>query len=200
MIGVRGKLRFHRDNKGRVVWLTGLSGSGKTTIAKALAEHLDDFFYHPFVLDGDNIRSGLNSDLDFSKDGRAENIRRIAEVANLFADAGVIVVVAFISPYREDRELARNIIGIDRFYEIYLDCPLKVCEERDVKGLYYKARQGKIANFTGISDPYEKPKHPDLSIKTHVLTPGECVDKIFTLITEKEKPWSGLKYLTHFVI
>lgn len=200
MIDVRGKLKFHRENKGRVVWLTGLSGSGKSTIAEALHTYLDDYFFHSFVLDGDIVRAGLNNDLGFSKEDRAENIRRIAEVARLFAEAGLIVIVAFISPYNKDRELASNIIGEDRFYEVFLDCPLSVCEERDVKGLYYKARQGLIKNFTGISDPYEKPQHPDLSLKTHVLTLDECVSKIFKLITEKEKPWSALKYLTHFAI
>jgi len=200
LIGVRDKIKFHRECAGRVIWLTGLSGSGKTTIAKAIHKQLDDFFYHSFVLDGDIVRDGLSKDLNFSKENRAENIRRIAEVAKLFADSGVIVTVAFISPYEEDRALARQIIGEERFYEVFLNCPLKVCEERDVKGLYYKARQGLIKNFTGVSDPYEKPKYSNLSLETHVLTLQECVDKVFKLISKKEKPWSGLKYLTHFVI
>ena len=148
------------------VWLTGLSGAGKSTLAFALERHLTGKGHACFVLDGDNVRHGLNRDLDFSAEHRAENIRRIAEVARLMNDAGLVVLSAFISPYRADRELACRIIGEDRFVEVYVATPMAICEQRDVKGLYQRARSGEIADFTGISAPYEPPENPMVTIDT----------------------------------
>ncbi|RMH64704.1 MAG: adenylyl-sulfate kinase [Calditrichaeota bacterium] len=155
------KLRQHAA----VFWLTGLSGSGKSTLAIALENALFELGYLTQILDGDNIRSGINNNLGFSEDDRRENIRRIAEVARLFVQCGVITINSFVSPTRAMRQQAREIIG-DDFYEIYVNAPLEVCEERDVKGLYKKARRGEIPNFTGIHQPYEAPTHPDLEINT----------------------------------
>ena len=152
------------------VWLTGLSGAGKSTLAFALEHNLSSKGHACFVLDGDNVRHGLNCDLGFSAEHRAENIRRIAEVARLMNDAGLIVLSAFISPYRTDRELARQIIGADRFIEVYVATPLAICEQRDVKGLYQRARSGDIANFTGINAPYEPPESPLATIDTSSTT------------------------------
>jgi adenylylsulfate kinase len=148
------------------VWMTGLSGSGKSTLAVALEKALWDRGAHAFVLDGDNVRHGLNKDLGFSPEDRNENIRRIGEVAKLFTDAGVINITAFISPYRADRDQARAIMAKGDFIEVYLECPLDVCEERDPKGLYKKARAGQIPEFTGISAPYESPLEPEITIHT----------------------------------
>jgi adenylyl-sulfate kinase len=150
--------------RGAVVWLTGLSGSGKSTVAQALAEVLSRAGHNAYVLDGDRLRTGLNADLGFSPDDRAENIRRAGEVAALFADAGVIAIAAFISPYRVGRDAARRAAGAQRFIEVFLDTPIKECERRDPKGLYRRARAGEIADFTGISAPYEPPPDPDLHI------------------------------------
>jgi adenylyl-sulfate kinase len=145
------------------LWFTGLSGSGKSTIANAVEQRLNrEFKAHTYLLDGDNIRSGLNSDLGFSLPDRAENIRRLGEVARLFVDAGLIVLTAFISPLRADRDRARQIVHPGRFIEIYVECPLEICERRDPKGLYQKARQGTVKDFTGISSPYEPPVKPEL--------------------------------------
>ena len=152
-------------HKSRVIWFTGLSGSGKSTIANATEKLLHDMGIHTYILDGDNVRMGLNKDLGFSPEDRTENIRRITEVSNLFADAGILVLTAFISPYIEDRESARKVIGED-FVEVFVDTPLDVCESRDPKGLYKKARSGEIKGFTGIDAPYEEPTNPELSIKT----------------------------------
>jgi adenylyl-sulfate kinase len=140
--------------RGQVLWFTGLSGSGKSTLANEVEQVLHTAGRHTFLLDGDNLRHGLNGDLGFSEADRTENIRRVAEVAKLMADAGLIVLTAFVSPFAADREKARRIVGPDRFVEIYVDCPLEVCESRDVKGLYAKARQGLIPDFTGISSPF----------------------------------------------
>ena len=164
--------------KPRTLWFTGLSGSGKSTIAKLLEKTLVDNGRICFLLDGDNIRHGLNKDLGFSPEDRKENIRRIAEVAKLMNDAGLIVLTAFISPYREDRDMARQIIGDENFREIYVSTPLAACEERDPKGLYKKARAGQIKGFTGIDAPYEPPENPALVIETETLTPKDCVDAI----------------------
>jgi bifunctional enzyme CysN/CysC len=157
------------------VWLTGLSGSGKSTLAMELEKRLIEAGHACFVLDGDNVRQGLNRDLGFSPSDRKENIRRIAEVAKLFNDAGLFVVTAFISPYREDRDAAREIIGQDRFVEVYLNANLDVCEQRDPKGLYAKARAGQIAEFTGISAPYEPPMAPEVTIDTGVSAVDQSV-------------------------
>ena len=156
--------------KGVVLWFTGLSGSGKSTLARSLETNLFKQKRYVYVLDGDNIRHGLNKDLGFSPEHRKENIRRIAEVSSLFQDAGCIVMTAFISPYREDRDLARSLIPKDRFWEIYVSTSLKECERRDTKGLYKKARNNEIPNFTGISSPYEEPTKPELTIDTEELS------------------------------
>ena len=170
--------------KPQTLWFTGLSGSGKSTIAKLLEKTLIDNGKLCFLLDGDNIRHGLNKDLGFSPEDRKENIRRIAEVAKLMNDAGLIVLTAFISPYREDRDMARQIIGDENFREIYVSTPLAACEERDPKGLYKKARAGQIKGFTGIDAPYEPPENPALVIETETLTPKDCVDTIIDKILE----------------
>jgi adenylyl-sulfate kinase len=161
-----------------VVWLTGLSGSGKTTIARALEARLQAERQLVYVLDGDVIRRGLSSDLGFSDADRAENIRRAGHVAAMLADAGLIVITAFISPFRGDREQVREVIGAERFLEVFLDAPLDVCEQRDPKGLYAKARAGEIADFTGISSPYEPPETPALVLRTAEMDIDACVDAI----------------------
>ncbi len=157
----RAKLNGH---KAACLWFTGLSGSGKSTLANEVESELFKMGVHTYILDGDNIRHGLNKDLDFSELGRKENIRRIGEVAKLFVDAGLIVLTAFISPFREDRNNVRKLLGENEFIEIFVDADLETCEERDPKGLYKKARQGEISNFTGITSPYEKPENPELKI------------------------------------
>lgn len=155
-----------KNQRPAVVWLTGLSGAGKSTIANALELALVDAGRHTYLLDGDNVRLGLCKDLGFSDKDREENIRRIAEIANLFVDAGLITITAFISPFRRDRELAKQVIGADNFIEVYIDTPLAECERRDPKGLYDKARKGIIKNFTGIDSAYEAPESPQLRINT----------------------------------
>ena len=167
------------------IWMTGLSGSGKSSIAQELERRLHDEGRHVYVLDGDNLRFGLNRDLTFSRGDRSENIRRAAEVARLFNDAGTIVLVPIISPFREDRDRARAIVGADRFLEVYLSTPLSVCEARDVKGLYRKARAGEIAEFTGISSPYEVPEHPSFALDTSALGLVECADVLQRAIEAK---------------
>jgi bifunctional enzyme CysN/CysC len=162
--------------KGATFWLTGLSGSGKSTIAQAFEKRLIEAGHAAFILDGDNVRHGLNRDLGFSMDDRTENIRRISEVAKLFNQAGIIVITAFISPYRKDRQSAREIIGDGEFAEIFVDTPIEVCEQRDPKGLYKKARSGEIPQFTGITDPYEAPESPALHLRTEQLSPVQSVD------------------------
>lgn len=164
--------------KGAVLWLTGLSGSGKSTLAYAVEKRLSSMQKHCFVLDGDNIRLGLCKDLGFSPEDRNENIRRISEVAALFADAGVIALSSFISPYQKDRDAARSRIKDGAFIEVYLDVPVGVCEERDPKGLYKKARSGTIPNFTGVSAPYEAPESPELRVNTHKNDLDTCVDTV----------------------
>jgi bifunctional enzyme CysN/CysC len=155
-----------KNQKGKVIWFTGLSGSGKTTLANALEVELHSAGRHTYILDGDNIRSGLNHDLGFSDDDRAENIRRTAEVAKLMMDAGLIVICAFISPFQRERQMARQLIGSADFAEIYVNTPLAICEQRDVKRLYKKARAGVIPNMTGISSRYEPPENAELEIDT----------------------------------
>ncbi len=160
--------------KGKVIWLTGLSGAGKSTLANALDEALYRQGKRAYILDGDNIRHGLNKDLGFTQADRVENIRRVAEVAKLMLDAGLIVITAFISPFRSEREMARALIGNDRFMEVFLDTPLEVCELRDPKGLYRKARSGELPNMTGIDSPYEAPQQPDVRID-HSLDLADAV-------------------------
>lgn len=164
--------------KGCVLWLTGLSGSGKSTIAEALERELFNRGYFPQVLDGDNIRTGINKNLGFSVADRHENIRRIAEVAKLYLHSGIITITSFISPTIASRDMARKIIGEADFKEIYINTPLYICEERDVKGLYAKARKGEIKNFTGIDSPYEAPERPALDLETAEKSVEECVREI----------------------
>lgn len=170
-----------------MVWFTGLSGSGKSTIAIALERELHKRGLLCRILDGDNIRSGINNNLGFSAEDRVENIRRIAEVSKLFIDTGVITIAAFISPNNELREMASTIIGKDNFLEIYVNTPIEECERRDVKGLYAKARKGEIKDFTGLSAPFEAPEHPALSLDTSVLSLEESVNKLLELILPKVK-------------
>lgn len=158
----------NNGHQAKVIWFVGLSGSGKSTLAGNVESVLHKKGYKTYILDGDNLRLGLNSDLGFSKRDRSENIRRIAEVARLFNEAGTIVLSAFISPLESDRNQARKIIGEENFIEVFVNCPLSICEKRDVKGLYAKARKGLIPNFTGIDSPFEPPKQPDVIIKTKV--------------------------------
>lgn len=171
--------------KGVMVWFTGLSGSGKSTIAIALERELHKRGFLCRILDGDNIRSGINNNLGFTEADRIENIRRIAEVGKLFVDTGIITLAAFISPNNEIREMAASIIGKDDFLEIYVSTPIAECERRDVKGLYAKARKGEIKNFTGISAPFEAPSHPALSLDTSVLSVEESVNKLLDIILPK---------------
>jgi len=176
----REKLNGH---KGAILWFTGLSGSGKSTLAHAVEEELHKMCIHTFVLDGDNIRQGLCKDLGFSDKDRNENIRRIGEVSKLMVDAGIIVMTAFISPFIKDRDIARNLVKKGDFIEIYCKAPLDVCEERDPKGLYKKARAGLIPEFTGISSPYEEPLVPELTIGTDSLSIEESVVKIIQYLS-----------------
>ena len=169
----------------RLIWFTGLSGSGKSTLANALESELFSRGYSTYLMDGDNVRTGLCKDLSFSIEDRIENIRRIAEVGNLMLDAGLIVLSAFISPFIADREMIAKLVGAENFLEIYVDCPLEICEARDVKGLYNKARQGLIPNFTGIDSPYEPPTNPFIRIKTHELTLEASVEYLFERLESK---------------
>ncbi|WP_126463544.1 adenylyl-sulfate kinase [Sulfuritortus calidifontis] len=171
-------------HKAVTIWLTGLSASGKSSIAFELERCLLNARYMAYVLDGDNVRHGLCRDLGFSQGDRHENIRRVAEVARLMNDAGIIVISAFISPYREDRENARHIIGDGRFIETYLDASLQICELRDPKGLYRRARMGDLPDFTGISAPYEAPEAPKLRIETGALSLKQSVDRIINYLSE----------------
>lgn len=171
-----------------VLWLTGLSGSGKTTLANAIEYRLNqEYRYHTYFLDGDLMRSGLNKDLDLSSAGRSENIRRAGEVARLLFDAGLIVVTAFISPFRADRAFVRSLLPTNGFVEVYLNCPLAVCEDRDPKGLYKKARAGTILNFTGIDSPYEEPDHPEIVIDTSQTNIDESVDIVIRYLRSNNK-------------
>jgi len=161
-----------------IVWFTGLSGSGKSTIANEVEEQLHCQGIHTYVLDGDNIRHGLNNNLGFTPEGRKENIRRIGEVSKLFVDAGIVVLTAFISPFIEDRATVRKLVGEGEFIEVFVNCPLEICESRDVKGLYKKARSGEIADFTGISSPFEQPEHAEIEIATDQLSIEESVERV----------------------
>jgi adenylylsulfate kinase len=165
-----------------VLWFTGLSGSGKSTIANAVSKKLFELGIQNYVLDGDNIRHGLNKDLGFSSEDRTENIRRIGEVAKLFVDSGQFVLTAFISPFQQDRDNVRNILEQNEFIEIYVKCPLEECEKRDPKGLYKKARNGEIRDFTGIDSPYEEPYSPELVIETHLYSIEECAEQVISYL------------------
>lgn len=170
------------NQRSKVIWLTGLSGAGKTTIAKYLEIELVKRHFFTQVLDGDNVRTGINNNLGFSDLDRYENIRRIAEISKLFVNCGVITINCFISPTEEIREMAREIIGKDDFIEVYINAPLNVCEERDIKGLYSRARRGEIKEFTGITSPFESPQHIDLEIRTDLLTIEDSVNKLLEVV------------------
>lgn len=170
------------NQKSKVLWLTGLSGSGKSTIARQLEQELFQKGYFPQVLDGDNIRSGINNNLGFQEADRIENIRRIAEVSKLYLHSGIICINSFISPTQAIRAMAKEIIGSEDFIEIYINAPLAICEQRDVKGLYKKARRGEIKGFTGIDAPYEAPLNPQLEIKTDQLSITEAAQQILTFV------------------
>jgi adenylylsulfate kinase len=173
------------NHKSALLWFTGLSGSGKSTLAHTVEEELYRRKCRTFVFDGDNVRHGLCSDLGFSREDRAENLRRIGEMANLFLDAGIISLAAFISPFREDRERVKNIVGPEHFFEVYCTCPIEICETRDVKGLYKRARAGEIKEFTGISSPYEEPENPDLVLRTGETDLGECTGSVLQLLERR---------------
>lgn len=191
--GLVNRTRREQQNghRARAFWFTGLSGSGKSTLAHLVEEELHRAGIRTYAFDGDNVRHGLCGDLSFSREGRAENLRRIGEMVKLFLDAGTVCLTAFISPLAEDRHKVRQIIGEGDFFEIFVQCPLEVCEERDVKGLYKLARAGKIKNYTGISAPYEEPQHPDLVVETHRQDVDACVQTILAFIMkalQQEQP------------
>jgi len=179
----REALNGHRSF---VLWFTGLSGSGKSTLAHAVEKKLYERGCRTFVLDGDNVRHGLSSNLSFSEDDRKENIRRIGEAAKLMTEAGIIALAAFISPFRADREMVRNLFPYGEFVEIYCNAALEVCESRDVKGMYKKARTGGIKNYTGINSPYEAPDNPEIVINTELVGVNDCVNQIFSWLEMKE--------------
>ncbi len=174
----------NHGHKGFAIWFTGLSASGKSTISHCLEKLLHDLGCSTYVFDGDNVRHGLCGDLGFSREDREENIRRIGEMVNLFIDAGTVAITAFISPYKKERDRVRAIVGDDRFIEVFVDCPIKVCIERDPKGIYAKAISGEVECFTGISSPYEKPHNPDLIIKSNEEDISNSVGKIIELLVE----------------
>lgn len=175
------------NQKAKIIWMTGLSGSGKTTIAIGLEQELYKHGYLTQVLDGDNVRTGINNNLGFSVDERTENIRRIAEVSKLFLNCGIITINCFVSPMRNMRQMAKDIIGSDDFLEVYINTPLEVCEKRDVKGLYKKAREGKIKDFTGIDAPFEAPENADIEIKTADISVEQAVDQLLKKILDYVK-------------
>ena len=176
--------QFKNDHNSFLLWFTGLSGSGKSTIANIVEQKLFNKGIKTYSLDGDNIRKGINNDLSFSPEDRTENIRRIAEIANLMIDAGLVVLAAFVSPYKKDRDNIRKIVKDVNFVEVFVNAPLSVCEERDVKGLYKKVRAGEIKQFTGIDDPYEPPNNPEIECRTDLEELSESVDKIFNKLKE----------------
>lgn len=172
-------------HQGKVIWFTGLSGSGKSTLANLLEHELHQKGFKTYVLDGDNLRFGLNQDLMFSDEDRKENLRRISEVAKLYVDAGIVVLAAFITPFEEDRKKIKEKIGEKDFLHVFVDCPIEECERRDVKGLYAKARAGEIKNFTGISSPFETPQDNDLVVNTATETQAGTLNKLLNLSLEK---------------
>jgi adenylylsulfate kinase len=179
----RNLMNKHRSG---VIWFTGLSASGKSTIAHSVEKELYDRGIRAFVLDGDNVRHGINENLGFSRDDRRENIRRIAEVSKLFVDAGIVVLASFISPYREDRAFVADTIGRERFFEIFVTCPVDVCMNRDPKGLYKKARAGEIKGYTGVDAPYEEPENPDLTLDTEELPVEESTRRVLELLDSRK--------------
>ena len=181
----RARREAQNGHRGAIIWFTGLSGSGKSTLAHAVEETLYQQGCRTFVLDGDNVRHGLCGELGFSTQDRQENIRRIGEVAKLFMEAGIIVLTAFISPYRDDRERVRGMVEHGDFIEIFCDSSIEVCETRDVKGLYKKARAGEIPEFTGISSPYEIPENPELNVNTGTVSLDACVQQVIEKITRR---------------
>ncbi len=178
----RIKIKGHRPY---LLWLTGLSGSGKSTLANGVEDLLNKRMIHTYLLDGDNLRYGLNNDLGFSPKDRKENIRRISEIAKLFVDAGLVIITSFISPFKEDREFARSLFNEGEFVEVFIDAPLNVCEERDPKGFYKKARRGEIEEFTGISSPYDAPCDPEIHIKTDQYSIEESSQQIIDYLKAK---------------
>jgi len=174
-----------KGQKPCILWFTGLSGSGKSTVANAVESKLFELKKHTYLLDGDNVRMGLNKGLTFSDKDRVENIRRIGEVSKLFVDAGSIVLTAFISPFQKERDVVRDLVDEGEFIEVFIDTPLAICESRDPKGLYEKARKGEIPNFTGISSPYEAPEKPEIHVKTEKLSIDESAMQIVTYLEEK---------------
>jgi len=174
-----------KNQKACVFWMTGLSGAGKSTIANALEQRLHELGKHTYLLDGDNVRHGLSKDLGFTEDDRVENLRRIAEVSKLMVDAGLIVISAFISPFKSERDAARAIFSEDEFFEVFIDAPLEVVEQRDTKGLYKRARAGEVKHFTGISSPYEAPQSPDIHLRTDLDSVEQSIDHIIQSIYPK---------------
>ncbi len=174
-----------KNQKPCILWFTGLSGSGKSTIANAVEAKLYELQKHTYLLDGDNVRMGLSKGLGFSDEDRVENIRRIGEVSKLFVDAGLIVLSAFISPFEKDREMVRNLVQDGEFIEVFIDTPLETCEQRDPKGLYKKAKIGEISNFTGISSPYEVPKNAEITIKTDNLSVDKCANEVIKFLEKR---------------
>lgn len=170
--------------RAKLIWFTGLSGSGKSTLAVQLEAQLHAKGFATYLLDGDNIRMGLNKDLSFTDESRVENIRRIGEVAKLMLDAGIVVLSAFISPFKADRDQVKQIVGEGNYIEVFVDTPLEICEQRDVKGLYKRVRAGEVKNFTGIDSPYERPEKPDVAILTHQMS----VDESLTLLLKRIEP------------
>ncbi len=180
------KRQKQHGHKSCLLWFTGLSGAGKSTVASELEYRLvHDFNIKTYLLDGDNVRLGLCKDLGFGEDDRVENIRRVGEISRLFVDAGLITLSAFISPFRKDRELARNMLGEGEFIEVFVDAPIDVCEQRDPKGLYKKARSGEIKNFTGIDSPYESPESPEIHIRNSEQSPEKSVQQIIEYLKDK---------------
>ncbi|MFD4818557.1 adenylyl-sulfate kinase [Peribacillus butanolivorans] len=177
--------RKQNGHESTVLWFTGLSGSGKSTIANAVAKELYNRNIRSYVLDGDNIRHGLNKDLGFSEGDRTENIRRIGEVSKLFVDSGQFVLTAFISPFRADRQIVRDLLEEGEFIEVYIKCPIEECEVRDPKGLYDKARKGIIKDFTGIDSPYEEPEQPEIVLESNQYSVEECVEQVINYLTTK---------------
>jgi adenylylsulfate kinase len=175
------------NQKPTLIWFTGLSGSGKSTLAVQLEAQLHALGFKTYLLDGDNIRSGLNKDLSFTDEGRIENIRRIGEVSKLLLDAGIIVLSAFISPFEADRDQVKKIVGHENYVEIFVNAPIEVCEQRDVKGLYKNARAGEVKNFTGIDSPYEIPQRPDLTIHTHETNLDESIEQLMKKVLPRIK-------------